>query len=51
MTKGATMLGVVSRKPIVAGSAPSATEDYAEGDIVAFTGRVPVKVVGRAKFG
>ena len=51
VTKGATMLGVISRKPIVAGSAPSATEDYAEGDIVAFTGRVPVKVVGRAKFG
>lgn len=45
-TNGARMLGVVSRKAIVEGSAPLGAE-RADFDVVAYVGVVPVKVLRR----
>eukprot|EP01047_Picozoa_sp_COSAG01_P050715 COSAG01_NODE_5155_length_4447_cov_8.318767_2_plen_1089_part_00 len=49
-TNGADMTGVITRKPMVAGSMPRAV-DMHEYDTVAYVGRVPVRVRGPAKSG
>ena len=49
-TRGADIVGVVSRRAAVAGSAPPAAERW-KYDTVAYTGRVPVKLHGSAMYG
>jgi hypothetical protein len=44
-TKGAKQLGVISRRAIVAGSFPGEAIKH-EFDIVAYCGRLPVKMIG-----
>eukprot|EP01049_Picozoa_sp_SAG25_P002069 SAG25_NODE_102_length_15486_cov_22.883278_16_plen_83_part_00 len=39
-------MGVVSRHALVEGSTPSTAEARAKGDVVAYCGRVPVKLRG-----
>ena len=43
---GANQVGVVSRHALVEGSMPSTAEEQAEGDVLAYCGRVPVKLRG-----
>jgi hypothetical protein len=47
-TKGMRQLGVISRQAIVAGSRPPPSADLSQWDLVAYIGRVPVKVIGSA---
>eukprot|EP01051_Picozoa_sp_SAG22_P001902 SAG22_NODE_79_length_21845_cov_17.798538_4_plen_502_part_00 len=49
-TKGADIVGVVSRRAAVAGSAPPVAQRW-KFDTVAYTGRVPVKLHGSAMYG
>ena len=49
-TRGASQLGVISRRAIMTGSFPG-VDAQTEFDTVAYCGRVPVKVIGGAQVG
>ena len=50
-TSGAALLGVVSDRAIIVGSKPGGREAQAPGVVVAYCGRVPVRVEGSCRSG